>query len=303
MFVNTLSDYLKSEFGCKLYKLSLSADVTCPNRDGTCGTGGCIFCSEGGSGEFGADKNLSVTEQIEAAKALVSGKIKSGKYIAYFQSYTNTYAPLPYLEEIFTEAVNHKDISVLSVATRPDCLPDGVLSLLERLSKIKPVWVELGLQTMHESTAKLIRRGYSLPCFEEAVKRLKAIGVKVIVHIIIGLPGETEEMIYKTADYIGKCGADGVKLQLLHVLKNTDLEKMYKIGEMQVLSRDEYFHLLCGCIERIPKNVVIHRMTGDGAKNLLIAPLWSADKRSVLNALNKKLREENIVQGSKTKNC
>lgn len=302
MYINTLSDYLKNEFGEKLYKLSLSADVTCPNRDGTCGEHGCIFCSEGGSGEFGASKYLSITEQIESAKALVSKKIKSGKYIAYFQGYTNTYAPIEYLEKIFAEAVSHEDIRVLSIATRPDCLPDEVIDLLSRLNKIKPVWVELGLQTIHESTARLIRRGYELPVFEKAVKRLKAIGVEVIVHLIIGLPFESEKMIYESAEYIGKIGADGVKLQLLHVLKNTDLAKMYKNGEFEVLSMEKYFDLLFGCIERLPKSVVIHRMTGDGAKNLLIAPLWSADKRRVLNSLNKELHKRNIEQGTNLKN-
>lgn len=300
MYVNTLSDYLKEQFGEKIYKLSLNANMTCPNRDGKIGYGGCIFCSEGGSGEFCADKNLSITQQIEQAKDKVAKKINNGRYIAYFQSFTNTYAHVDYLEKIFTEAIEDESIVALSIATRPDCLPDDILRMLKKLNKIKPVWIELGLQTIHKRTADLINRGYELDVFETAVKNLKKIGVQIVVHIIIGLPFETKRQILQTVSYVGRLGADGIKLQLLHVLKNTELEKMYQNGEFQVLSEEEYIDILFECIKVLPKEVVIHRMTGDGDKRLLIAPLWSANKREVLNRINRELKLRNIEQGSVT---
>ncbi len=232
----SLNDYLKNEYGCKVYKLSLSAATTCPNRDGTKGTKGCIFCCDQGSGSFATPYNLNATQQIELAKNKIKDKTKAEKFIAYFQSFTNTYAPIDYLERMFFEAICHPQVVILSIATRPDCLPNEILELLSRLNKIKPVWIELGLQTIHQSTADYIRRGYSLSVYDEAVKKLKKIGVKIITHIIIGLPRETEDMIVKTADYVGKSGVNGIKLQLLHILKGTDLEKDYLNDEFQCLT-------------------------------------------------------------------
>ena len=287
-----LNDYLRKIYGCKVYKLALSADVTCPNRDGTCGTRGCIFCSQGGSGEFASDKTLPIAEQIGQAESRVSGKIKEGKYIAYFQSYTNTYAPVSYLRKIFYEAVSNDDIVILSVATRPDCLGDDVMELLEELGRIKPVWVELGLQTIHAGTAEYIRRGYDLAVYDEAVRKLKAAGIKVIVHVIIGLPGETLQDMRETVKYVVDSGADGIKLQLLHILKGTDLADEYYAGRVRVLSMDEYISVIRELVKLIPDNVVIHRLTGDGDKKLLIAPMWSADKKKVINAMRRGLGPE-----------
>lgn len=287
----SLNDFLKKEYGCKIYKLALSAVTTCPNRDGTLGHNGCIFCGEDGSGSFATPCNMSATEQIEQAKLKIQNKTTATKFIAYFQSFTNTYAPVEYLEKIFTEAILHPDIVILSIATRPDCLPPEVLSLLEHLNKIKPVWVELGLQTIHETTAKYIRRGYSLSVYDEALLKLKQIGVKVITHMIIGLPFETEDMIVKTAKYIGESGADGIKLQLLHVLSKTDLEKDYLSGKFECLSLEEYTKILKKCLAVLPKDIVIHRITGDGDKRKLVAPLWSANKKSVLNHINAELKK------------
>lgn len=294
---NSLSEHLKSRFGCKVYKLALSGGMTCPNRDGTLGTKGCIFCSESGSGDFAEAGCSSITEQIEKAKQRVFDKIKSGKYIAYFQDYTNTYAPVSYLERIFTEAINHPDVVALSIATRPDCLPQDVLLLLDRLNRIKPVWVELGLQTVHPASAQYIRRGYELEVFDRAVKELKKIGIETIVHMIIGLPNETDDMIFETAKYIGHSGADGVKFHLLHVLKNTDLEADFIKGDFELPSLERYTQLLAGCIKRIPKTTVVHRLTGDGAKRDLVAPLWSADKKRVLNYINSEFQKMNLSQG------
>ncbi|MCM1114607.1 MAG: TIGR01212 family radical SAM protein [Clostridium sp.] len=283
----SLNHYLRSTFGCKVYKLSLNAGFTCPNRDGTLDTRGCIFCSKGGSGDFAENANCSITDQIEAGKKRVENKIKDGKYIAYFQAFTNTYAPIDVLRAIFTEAVNHKDIVAISIATRPDCLGDDVLALLDELNRIKPVFVELGLQTIHQSSADYIRRGYALNVYDEAIRKLKKINVNIVVHIIIGLPGETKADMLKTVDYVCQSGADGIKLQLLHILRNTDLAEEYYQGKIKVLEFEEYLDIIKSCIERIPKHIVIHRLTGDGAKKDLIAPLWSADKKRVLNAINR----------------
>ncbi|MGN1329248.1 MAG: TIGR01212 family radical SAM protein [Eubacterium sp.] len=282
----SLNNYLNDTFGCKVYKISLDAGFTCPNRDGTIGSRGCIFCSAGGSGDFAQSSKLSITQQIEKGKKLVSSKIKSGKYIAYFQAYTNTYAPVNVLREKYYEAINHKDIVALSIATRPDCLGDDVIELLDEINKIKPVFVELGLQTIHEETAKYIRRGYTLDVYNKAVNDLKSIGVNVVVHVILGLPNETKANMLETVDYVCKSGIDGIKLQLLHVLKDTDLEKDYLEGKFKVLEFDEYIDLIKDCLEIIPNSIVIHRLTGDGAKKDLIAPLWSADKKRVLNAIS-----------------
>ena len=283
----SLNQYLKDTFGVKVYKISLNAGFTCPNRDGTINTRGCIFCSKGGSGDFAESPLLSITEQIELGKERVSAKIKSGKYIAYFQAFTNTYAPVEVLRSKYYEAVNHRDIVALSVATRPDCLGDDVLELLDEINKIKPVFVELGLQTIHQKQADYIRRGYTLEVYDKAVRDLKKIGVNVVVHIILGLPGETKDDMLKTVNYVCKSGADGIKLQLLHILKGTDLEQEYYRGNVLPLEFEEYLDIIKACIEIIPDNVVIHRLTGDGAKKDLIAPLWSTDKKRVINAINK----------------
>lgn len=284
-----LNEYLRSRFGCKVYKLSLSADVTCPNRDGRLDTRGCIFCSAGGSGDFAADRHKPIAEQMEEAKARVRAKNRNGKYIAYFQSFTGTYAPVSYLRKIFTEAMRPEDIVALSVATRPDCLGPEVLALLSELNRTKPVWVELGLQTIHERTARYIRRGYPLEVYDRAVKELKEAGMEVIVHVILGLPGESAEDMLETVRYVAASGADGIKLQLLHVLRGTDLADDYYAGKVPVMSLEEYTDLLCRVVKEIPDEMVIHRLTGDGPKKLLIAPAWSADKKKVLNTIHKAL--------------
>lgn len=283
----SLNNYLRNTFGEKIYKLSLDAGFTCPNRDGTIDSRGCIFCSRGGSGDFAESSSLSITQQIEKGKKKVAKKMKNGKYIAYFQAFTNTYAPVSVLREKFSEAINHEDIVAISIATRPDCLGDDVLKLLDELNKIKPVFVELGLQTIHEQSAEYIRRGYTLDVYDKAVEKLKKINVNIVVHVIIGLPNETKTDMLKTVDYVCKSGADGIKLQLLHVLRNTDLEKDYLNGKFTTLELEEYLDIIKACVDIIPQNVVIHRLTGDGAKKDLIAPLWSADKKRVLNEINK----------------
>ena len=283
----SFNQYLKDTFGCKVYKISLDAGFTCPNRDGTLGTGGCIFCSAGGSGDFAESRDLSITEQIERGKARVADKIRDGKYIAYFQAFTNTYAPVDVLREKYYEAVNHPDIVALSIATRPDCLPDGVLSLLDEINKIKPVFVELGLQTIHKKSADYIRRGYKLNVYDEAVERLHKIGINVVTHLIIGLPDESRDDILESIKYVCDKGTDGIKLQLLHILKGTDLADEYEAGKFEALTFEEYLDIIKSAVGIIPENVVIHRLTGDGAKKDLIAPLWSADKKRVLNAINK----------------
>ena len=287
----SFNKYLKDKFGQKVYKISLDGGFTCPNRDGKIDTRGCIFCSKGGSGDFAQNRNLSITEQIESGKKIVEKKIKSGKYIAYFQAFTNTYAPVEILRAKYSEAINHPDIVALSIATRPDCLGDDVIELLDEMNKIKPVFVELGLQTIHSDSAKYIRRGYSLEVYNEAVKKLKNIGVNIVVHIILGLPNESEEDMLESVKYVCQSQIDGIKLQLLHIIAGTDLAKDYEKGLFKTLEFDEYVELIAKCVAIIPKNIVIHRLTGDGAKKDLIAPIWSADKKRVLNAINKALRE------------
>lgn len=287
----SFNKYLKDKFGQKVYKISLDGGFTCPNRDGKTGTRGCIFCSKGGSGDFAENRDMSITEQIESGKKKVEKKIKSGKYIAYFQAFTNTYAPVETLRQKYEEAINHPDIVALSIATRPDCLGDDVLRLLDEMNKIMPVFVELGLQTIHQKSAKYIRRGYDLNVYDKAVRDLKKIGVNVVVHAILGLPNESENDMLETVKYVCESGANGIKLQLLHVIDGTDLAKDYEKGLFKTLEFDEYVNLIVKCVKIIPKDIVIHRLTGDGAKKDLIAPLWSADKKRVLNAINKALRE------------
>lgn len=285
----SLNQYLKETFGCKVYKIALDGGFTCPNRDGTLSDKGCIFCSGYGSGDFAENRDLTITQQINLGKDKVANKISSGKYIAYFQAFTNTYAPLDKLRSMYMEAISHPDIVAISIGTRPDCLSEEVLDLLSEISTIKPVWVELGLQTIHESTAKYIRRMYNLPVYDKAMTDLKKRGIYTVTHVILGLPFETEDMILDTIKYVCDAGTDGIKLQLLHVIKGTDLEKDYNAGVFNCLSMDEYVSLIEKCVEIIPKNIAIHRLTGDGDKRTLVAPLWSADKKRVINALNKVL--------------
>ena len=292
MRIYTLNQYLRDTFGQKLYKIALDGGFTCPNRDGTIDTRGCIFCSGSGSGEFAGDCTMSITQQIERGKEQVRKKIKNGRYIAYFQAFTNTYAPVGKLRSLYMEAINHKDIAVLSIATRPDCLPDEALDLLCECNQIKPVWVELGLQTINPSTAAYIRRGYPLPVYDDAVRRLKACGIEVITHVILGLPGESRRDMLDTVSYVGRSHADGIKLQLLHVIRGTDLEKDYREGKFETLTFESYVELVADCIALLPENMVIHRMTRDGDKRTLVAPMWSTDKKRVLNAIHRAVSQK-----------
>lgn len=294
---NSLDYYIKETFHEKLYKLSLNAGCTCPNRDGTCGTRGCIFCSRGGSGDFAADVSLSIPEQLRVEKEKKKSKYSGHSYIAYFQAYTNTYGPLEVLEKAFTQALADPEVKVLSIATRPDCLSAEILDLLERLSLIKPVWIELGLQTIHESTAEFIRRGYPLPVFEEALKKLRALGLSVIVHTILYLPGESEADMLETIEYLNRQDIQGIKLQLLHVLKDTDLYDYYLEHPFFLPTMEEYLEFLGTCLCCLRPDIVIHRLTGDGPKSLLSAPLWTGNKRLVLNQMEKSFRERDIWQG------
>ena len=287
----SLNKYYREKFGCKVYKLSIDGGCTCPNRDGTLGYGGCIFCSEYGGGEFAEVKTTSVLEQLNKAKKRVENKNKGGKYIAYFQSFSNTYGPIDKLEKMFFEAIEPDFIVGISIGTRPDCLSNEVINLLSELNKIKPVSIELGLQTVHEKTAEYIRRGYKTKVYFDAVKKLKSLGIEVVTHIIIGLPGEDKNMIKESVRQVVNIGSDGIKFHLLHILKNTDLEKEYLKGNVKCLTLEEYAEILKECIALLPKSVVVHRITGDGAKKDLIAPLWSADKKYVLNFLHKYLNE------------
>ncbi len=291
----SLNEYLQKCFGGKVYKLALDIGCICPNRDGTLDTRGCIFCHNGSS-HF-AERGIDLNTQIENAKKRVKSKIRTEKYIAYFQSFTNTYGDINYLEKQFRMAIAREDIVALSIGTRPDCLPSEILEMLENLNKIKPVWIELGLQTSNEKSAEYIRRDYPNIVYENAVKELRNRGITVITHIIIGLPNETKEDILNTVDFAVKCGTDGVKLQLLHILKDTDLYEDYKQGKVKVLSLEEYTDILFSCIEKIPKNIVIHRITGDAPKKYLVEPKWSADKKTVLNTINKELEKRDIMQG------
>lgn len=293
----SLDFMLRERFGEKVYKVTLNGGMSCPNRDGTLGTRGCIFCSEGGSGEFAADAALAITEQIDSQVALLSAKRPIQKYIAYFQAYTNTYAPVERLRKLFTEAMQHPKIVALSVGTRPDCLGEDVLELLEELNRQKPVWVELGLQTIHEDTARYIRRGYSMDCFDRAVRELRERKLEVIVHTILGLPGETQEDMLETIEALNQKNIQGIKLQLLHVLKGTDLAYDYLAGKFSVYEREEYLDLVIRCLERLDPEIVIHRITGDGPKDLLLAPLWTGRKREVLNLLHHKMKEQGSYQG------
>lgn len=309
MYINDLNSYLKNRFEKKIYKISLDAGMTCPNRDGTIDTRGCIFCSEGGSGDFAASCSLSITEQINTGKTLVSKKIKNedntGQYIAYFQAYTNTYAPIDRLRTIYMEAATNKDIVAISIATRPDCIDAQIMDLIYEIHQIKPVFIELGLQTSNEESASFIRRGYTNKIFEDAINLITIYNDKlhsnnpihIVVHTIIGLPNEDYPVMLETIKYINQFPIHGIKLQLLHILTNTDLAKEYEKNPFKVLSLEEYTDILIKLLENLREDIVIHRMTGDGPKNILIAPEWSKNKRNVLNYINKQLTLRDTVQG------
>ncbi len=310
MIINTLNNYIKKRFGRKLYKISLDAGMTCPNRDGTLDTRGCIFCSAGGSGDFAASRKLSISEQIDTGKSLISKKFKQDTdepcYIAYFQAYTNTYAPLDRLRAVYMEAVAHKDIAAISIATRPDCIDENILKLLIEIHSIKPVFIELGLQTSNENTAKYIRRGYPNKAFEKCMELIHSYNRKithphnqlhVVVHTIIGLPNETITDMENTIRYINDFPIHGIKLQLLHVIEHTDLAKEYQKNAFRVLSMEEYTDILIKLLLFVRKDIVIHRITGDGPKKILLAPLWSCDKKRVLNYINKRIDDTPQNQG------
>ena len=295
MYWNSLSDHLKAQYGTKVYKLALSSGCTCPNRDGTLDSRGCIFCD--GAGAFAEAGDIPT--QLAAAKARVAAKAgPDARYIAYFQSFTNTYGPVDRLERLYRAAMEPEDVAVLSIATRPDCLGPEVLALLAELNRQKPVWVELGLQTIHTESAAYIRRGYDLPVFDQAVEQLKALGITVVVHQILGLPGEGLKEMTATARYIGRSGADGVKFHLLHVLRGTDLAAHWQAGNVPLPDLDTYITMLEACVRSIPREMVIHRLTGDGAKRELLAPLWSGDKKRVLNAIHAAFLRDDVEQGS-----
>ncbi len=298
----SFNDYCKTTFGEKVYRLSLNAGMTCPNRDGTLGTDGCAFCSAGGSGDFAADVFLPISEQLVAAQERIRRKTSCRKFIAYFQAFTNTYAPVSKLRRIYEEALACPDVVALSIATRSDCLSDEVIALLADLSKVKPVWVELGLQTIFDDTLARMKTGTTFAQFSDALSRLGAAGIPVIAHLILGLPGETVEMMKQSVAYIAGSGVAGVKLQLLHVLKGTALAQMYKEHPFPVFTLEEYCDLVIDCVEMLPPQMVIHRLTGDGPKNLLIAPMWSADKKNVLNTLNRHFAERDSWQGKEYHN-
>lgn len=295
----SFNSYLKQTFGEKVYKISLNGGFTCPNRDGTLGTRGCIFCSEGGSGDFAPDAALPIGEQIEEGIRMIRQKTDASKYIAYFQAFTNTYAPYEKLHSLFYDAILRQEIVGLAVGTRPDCLPPDVLELLDELNQIKPVFVELGLQTIHEKTAQFIRRGYPLSCFEQAVKALHDLGINVVVHLILGLPGETEEMMLESVRYLNQLPVNGVKFSLLHVLKHTDLGALYEKHPFPVYELDDYVDLVIRCIEELREDIVIHRLTGDGPRDLLIAPRWTLNKRKVLNEIARRMKETGSRQGKR----
>lgn len=294
---HSLDYHFKNLFGEKVYRLSLNGGMTCPNRDGHISTGGCIFCSAGGSGDFAASSSLSITKQIEEAKLLVAGKTKCTKYIAYFQAYTNTYAPVDYLRKIFMEAIVHPDIAALSIATRCDCLSEEILNLLKELNQIKPVWVELGLQTIHAKTLEFIRSGFTLKQFDTAVHNLHEHNIEIITHLILGLPGETKDDMLASLAHVSRLPISGLKLQLLHILQGTGLAAYYEANPFEIFSLEEYCDFIVDCIELLPPEIVLHRITGDGPRELLIAPLWSTDKKRVLNTIMKRLKERDTWQG------
>ncbi len=287
----TLSQHYREKFGCKIYKLAIDAGFSCPNRDGTLGYGGCTFCSAAGGGDFAEQAAPSIREQLEKAKRRVAFKNKNGKYIAYFQSFTNTYAPTEKLEQLYLQAMEPEDIVGIAIGTRPDCLCDETVALLKSLNRIKPVSVELGLQTVHDKTANAFNRGYRTAVYFDAVHRLKEAGIEVVTHIILGLPGETVDMMVQTTKEVIAAGCDGVKFHLLHILKGTQMEKDYLAGQIRCMTKEEYAAALKACLAQLPPSVTVHRITGDGAKKDLLAPLWSADKKEVLTYLQSYLAQ------------
>ncbi len=289
--------YLKQAFGEKVYRLALNGGMTCPNRDGTLGSRVCIFCSAAGSGDFAQDGCAPIPEQLAAAKGQLRNKRNCRKFIAYFQAYTNTYAPVEKLRKLFMDAIKDPDVVILSIATRPDCLSGEVLKLLEGLNRIKPVWVELGLQTVHSETSRFIRSGFTLECFHQAVFQLHQRGIPSIVHVILGLPGESGAQMLETVSHVGRLPVFGIKLQLLHVLSGTDLGTLYRERPFPLFTQEEYCEMVCRCLELLPPSITIHRLTGDGPKELLMAPLWSRAKRSVLNQIHQTLKEQDTWQG------
>ena len=294
---HSLNYYLRNKFGEKVYKISLDGGFTCPNRDGKISKSGCLFCSERGSGDFAGDREFSINDQFNDIKKMMQKKWHEGKYIAYFQAYTNTYAPVDILRKKYEEAISQEGVVALAIATRPDCLEDEVLDLLEEINENIYVWVELGLQTIDDTVAKRINRGYDLSVFEDAISRLKKRKIDFIVHSILGLPGETKEGMLRTIDYIAHSGAKGIKFHLLHLMKDTPLVKLYEKGQLEFLSQEEYIDLICKGIAMLPEDMVVHRLTGDAPRNLLIGPMWSLKKWEVLNEIDRKLVENNIYQG------
>lgn len=297
MYINSLNNYFREKYKTKVYKVSISGNMGCPNREKKTNLGGCIFCSRGGSGDFIVNPQNTVTNQIDEGIEFIKKKNKSGKYMAYFQSYTNTYEKPEYLKKIFTEAIMHEEVVGISIATRPDCIDEEKAKLLGELNKVKDVYVELGLQTINEKTANYIRRGYKLEVFNEAVKLLKKYNLNIVIHLIIGLPNETKKDVIDAVKYLNNLPIDGIKLQLLHVLKDTDLADEYYNNKFELLTLEEYKNILFEAIKNLRKDIVIHRITGDGPKKLLIGPLWSGDKKKVLNYINMKMIEENLIQG------
>ncbi|EES47820.1 TIGR01212 family radical SAM protein [Clostridium botulinum] len=294
---HSLNYFLREKFGEKVFKISLDGGFSCPNRDGKVSKGGCVFCSARGSGDYAGSRNYSITNQFNNVKTMMANKWKSGKYIAYFQAYTNTYAPVDELRQKYEEAINQEGVVALSIATRPDCLEDEVLDLIEELSKKLYVWVELGLQTINDKVAKKINRGYDLKVFDDAIARLKERNIDVVVHSILGLPGESQDDMLKTIDYIAHSGAQGIKLHLLHLMKDTKMVELYESGELQFLSQEDYIKLICKAVSMLPKEMVVHRLTGDAPRDLLIGPMWSLKKWEVLNAIDKTLEDNDIYQG------
>ena len=298
---HTLNYFLREKFGEKVFKISLDAGFSCPNRDGKVSKGGCIFCSERGSGDFAGDRRFSIERQFDEIKTMMNKKWKNGKYIAYFQAYTNTYGPIELLREKYEEAVNQEGVVALAIATRPDCLSEEVLDLIEEYSKKVYTWVELGLQTSNDETAKIINRGYDLSVFETAVKNLRKRNIDVVTHVIFGLPNENKEQMLKTIDYVAHSDIQGIKIHLLHVMENTPLEKFYNDGILKLMDMDEYIDIICEAVTRLPENIVVHRLTGDGPRNLLIGPMWSLKKWEVLNAIDNTLKDRELYQGKNFK--
>ena len=298
---HSLNYFLRNKFGEKIYKISLDGGFTCPNRDGKVATGGCTFCSARGSGDFAGSRILSITEQFEDRKEMMQKKWKDGKYIAYFQAYTNTYAPVDELRRKYEEALAQKNVIAISIATRPDCLDDDVLDYLSELNKKTYLWVELGLQTINDETARNFNRGYDFEVFDNSLKKLQERGIEVVVHTIFGLPGETKEDMLKTVDYVAHSGAQGVKFHLLHLMEGTRMVKQYENGELQLLSKEDYIDLICEAVAMIPEEMVVHRLTGDAPRQSLVGPMWSLKKWEVLNDIDKALVDNNIWQGKNFK--